>query len=103
MADSPLDIGDSGSSQKPIANRVAPDDGVSGLIFEACEHGRVTLLINVAAQRLPLANIVSGGLRAFVMGIVNVLDDSFSGVQNVGVEDVMEKEKQLVGSWGEGL
>ena len=91
MADSAERVGNSRSSQEPIANCVAPDDGVAGLVFEAREHCLVASIIETAPHSLPLANVVGSGLRSLVMGIINVLNDCFAGVQNVGVWDVVEK------------
>src|SRR5579859_7194040 len=47
VPDAPMLIGDAGNAEEPIAHRVAPNDGVPSLKFEACQCRGVTLVVNM--------------------------------------------------------
>ena len=70
-----------GFFEEVVADGVAPDDRVAGLIFEAGEDVVETLRVDVALQRFPLIDEFGDFGGAFVVGIVNVLDDGFAGVE----------------------
>ena len=101
MAGASFRIGDSGKAQEIFANGITPNDGVAGLVFKASKGCGVAVAVNQTLQRLPLLHVIGCSLCAFVMRIINVLDDGFAGMKHVSVRDVMEKEQQLVGrrSW----
>src|SRR5579863_7937502 len=90
-------VGNAGFFQEIVANRVAPDDRVTRLIFQASEYVIKPLRIDVALQRFPLIDKLGNFGGAFIVGIVDVLNDSFSRVEFVCIRNVMEEEQKLVG------
>jgi hypothetical protein len=93
MAGAAFVVGDAGFFQKIVADGVAPDDGVASLIFETCENVVEALRVNVALQRFPLVDEFGDFGGAFIVGVVNILDDGFLGVELVRVGNVMEEEQ----------
>ena len=87
-----------GHAKEPVTDGIPPDDGVSRLIFKSCQNVRVTLLIYAAAERFPLTDVLRGAFRTFVMGVVNVLDHGFAGLQHARVRNMVEEKEQLVRS-----
>ena len=67
MADAPTFIRHARGSGKPVADGVAPDDGVACLVLEAPQHVFVALLIHAALQRLPLGDERSGAAGTHIM------------------------------------
>ncbi len=57
----------------------------------------------MALEGPPLPNVSGNALRPFVMRIVDVLDDSLSGVKDVVVRDMMEEQHQFIRSGFERL
>src|SRR5437868_61263 len=77
--------------EDPGADRIAPHHRFSSLVLQHLQDIAVTLCIDVTLKRLPLRNEVAGTICAVVMRIVDVLNDSFSRMQNVGIGHVVEK------------
>src|ERR1700677_4892931 len=98
MAGAALFIGDTGFFEEVVADRIAPDDRVAGLIFETREHVVEALRVNVTLQRFPLIDEFGDFGSAVVVGIINILNDSFAGMEIVRVRNVMEEKQKFVGS-----
>ena len=81
---------------EPVIDRIAPYDGVPGLISKLCEHILKTGIIDKAAQRFPFRDESTGRLGAVVMRIIDSLNYGFSGMQFVCVGHMMEEQDQGV-------
>src|SRR5581483_10572514 len=98
MPDSSLSVVEPAQVGEPVINRVAPDNGVTRLIFELREHGMVAIVVDVSLQGLPIANKVLHLCGACIVVLVDRLDDRLPGVQLVGVRQMMKEEDEIVGS-----
>src|SRR5579863_1654931 len=103
MAGAGFVIGNAGFFQEVVADGVAPDDRVARLIFQASENVIEAWRVYVPLQRLPLIDELDYFGSAFVVGIVNVLDDGFVRMKLIGVRNVMEEKEKFVGRCCEGL
>src|SRR5579871_4789530 len=65
-----LFIRDTGCSQKPVHNRVAPDFSLAGLIFELREHFLKTPLVDLTFECAPSLNVILDCFGAVIMRIV---------------------------------
>jgi hypothetical protein len=84
-------IGYARNLQEPIADSIAPNNRMPGLIFEAPQNFLITILIDSPFQGLPLRHKTCRSLRAFVVRIVDVLDDRLPRMQDVCVGYVVKE------------
>src|SRR5450631_433916 len=84
-------VRNAGQAVYPVADGVAPDEGLSGLVLEARQDVAVAIFVDVTLQHFPLRDEVAGPIRAVVVRIVNVLNYRLPGMQYIGVGHVVEK------------
>lgn len=60
------------------------------------QHVLVTLGVDFAFQRLLLLDESLRSRSAFIMGVVEVLDNRLSGLQALGIRNVVEPQQQIV-------
>ncbi len=80
---SSLRVGNSGRSQEPAVDRVAPHNRVPRLIVEVLRDRLVTLGIDGAFQAAPLRRERRRFRRALIVAVVDVLNDRLPRVQDV--------------------
>ena len=93
MPDAAAVVGNAGSFRKPIADGIAPDNRLAGLVLETLQCIFIRLRIDAAPEGLPLYDQFCRLLGTIVVRIINVLDHRFAGMEFVGVRN-MVKEKQ---------
>ena len=71
-------IGDAGFLEEVLHDGVAPDDRVADLVLEPRALVFVELRVDLTFQRRPLFAELRRFFRAFVLDVVDVLDDSFA-------------------------
>src|SRR5215813_672238 len=76
---------------------------MAGLVPELRQNLSVSLLINLALERLPLSNESPGPGRALVVRIIDVLDHGLTRMEDVGIRHVVHEQQQLVGTGCERL
>ena len=85
-------VGNAALLQEVLHDRVAPDDRMAGLVLQPRALIFVELRVDFAFQRGPLVAEPRRFLRAFVVAVVNVLNDGLARMQFVGPRNVMEEE-----------
>src|SRR6202021_257029 len=91
-----LFVRNSRKTVNPGADRVPPQDRLGCLVLEPRQNIAVTLFIDVSLDRFPLRDEIPSTVCAIIVGVVDVLDDGFSGTQNVFIAHVMEKQEKCV-------
>src|SRR5579875_4098915 len=81
VSDAAFFVSDAGGPLEPLADGIAPDDGMACLIGEPLEDFGVALLIHAAFECLPLLDEMGCIFGALVMGVKDVLDDGLARMQ----------------------
>ena len=91
-------IRNSRQSINPLADGIAPFDGLSSLKLEARKGVAVPFGIDAALESFPLGDKITGAIGSVVVRVIHVLNDRFSGMQNVRIWHMMKEEQQVIGT-----
>jgi hypothetical protein len=97
MADAALGVVEAGDAMEPVVDGVAPDDGMTGLEGEEFESLHVALVVDKAMEALPGGHVTRCRQGVGIVGVIDMLDDGFPGVQDVVVGDWCMKKRRLSG------
>ena len=66
---------------------------MSGLIFQAVQNRVIPLIINLSVEGLPLRDQLCRLLGAFVVRVVDMLNQCLARMQNMGVGHMVHEEQ----------